>query len=109
VAGMDQLSEWRAARMAVMASGSWMAATGLMRPPQKGHLRASRAHTRELRPRTPRRRPSSFAGGAWVRRAPQRGQGGKPGQGVGTMRARTRRGSRAAGPVKTPWKRRSAS
>jgi hypothetical protein len=77
-------------------------------PPQCGHFRASMAHTRELRPRTPRRRPSSCARGAWVRRAPQRGQGGKPGQGVGTMSARTRRGFRAAGPVKTPWKRRNA-
>jgi len=37
VAGMDHLSEWTAARMAVMASGSWMAAMTLMRPPQKGH------------------------------------------------------------------------
>jgi len=92
VAGMDHLSEWTAARMAVMASGSWIAAMTLMRPPQKGHFRASMAHT-------------------LMRRFPQLMRPGRLGAtgnalsmgGVGTMRVR----SRWCG-AKTPWKRRNA-
>ncbi len=45
MAGMDHFSEWTAARMAVIASGSWIAAMTRILPPQCGHFRASMVHT----------------------------------------------------------------
>lgn len=40
---VPRVAEWTAARMAVKASGSWMAATTRILPPQYGHRRASMA------------------------------------------------------------------
>ena len=92
VAGMDHLSEWTDARMAVMASGSWIAAMTLMRPPQKGHLRASMAHTL-MRRSSQLMRPGRL--GAMGTRLSA--------QGVGTISAR-----RVWCGANTPWNRRSA-
>ena len=97
VACVDHLSEWTAARMAVMASGSRMAEMTRILPPQKGHLSASIAHTLIRRSAQLMR-----LGRLGVTGTPQRGQGGKPG-GVGTIAERRRRGSLefgAAGPVR---------
>ena len=92
MAGMDHLSEWTDARMAVMASGSWMAAMTLMRPPQKGHLRASMAHS--LMRRSPQLMRSGHLGAMGT---------GLSAEGVGTICART-----VWCGAKTPWNRRSA-
>ena len=77
MAFMDHLSEWTAARIAVIASGSWMAATTRIRPPQWGHFRASMAQTLMRRSAQVIRLGRLGATGTGLSTA-----------GVGTMRAR---------------------
>jgi hypothetical protein len=76
VACVDHSSEWTAAKIAVMASGSWMAAMTRILPPQRGHRRAKRAN-RSPHPVAKRRaqfwdRGAAAQGLRWPSSAPQR-------------------------------------